>query len=203
MWRKFMRTSRKSISLYTWSSPSKLPRQYHKIHGRLWPTIRFQGWRRKEETQVFFRRVRPSRWLRARILILLLRDSNGGWWRCQLAENAWESQLDMPRLAGRCSHSRRAFCAPSFYPSSHSSSLSSPCCPLFLPPYLSLSSSPSFLSLGSLPFFLFLRSPLVSFQFSFVRYARSVHLLYDGRTCILRGPPQKEVALKGKARLIR
>lgn len=47
------------------------------------------------------------------------------------------------------------------------------------------------------------RSLLVSFQFSFVRYARSVHLLYDGRTCILRGPPQKEVALKGKARLIR
>lgn len=82
-----------------------------------------------------------------------------------------------------------------------SSSLSSPCCPFS--PSLSFFSFPSFLSLGSLPFFLFLRSPLVSFQFSFVRYARSVHLLYDGRTCILRGPPQKEVALKGKARLIR
>lgn len=78
---------------------------------------------------------------------------------------------------------------------------------LISPLSLSLSSSPSFLSLDSLLFFCFfvpLHSPsLISFQFSFVRYARSVHLLYDGRTCILRGPPQKEVALKGKARLIR
>lgn len=31
-----------------------------------------------KKTQVFFRRIRPSRWLRARILILLLRDSGGG-----------------------------------------------------------------------------------------------------------------------------
>lgn len=106
-----------------------------------------------KKTQVFFRRIRPSRWLRARILILLLRDSGGGWWRCQLAENAWESQLDMPRLAGGCSHSRRAFCAPSFYPSSHS----------FFFPVLSLLSflsfSLSFLSLGSLPFFCFFVPP--------------------------------------------
>lgn len=151
-----------------------------------------------KKTQVFFRRVRPSRWLRARILILLLRDSGGGWWRCQLVENAWESQLDMPCLAGGCSHSRRAFCVLSFYSSSHS--FFCPVLSLLFFLCLSLSSSLSFLSLC---FFLFLRSPLVSFQFSFVRYARSVHLLYDGRTCILRGPPQKEVALKGKARLIR
>lgn len=33
---------------------------------------------RGKKTQVFFRRVRLSRWLRARILILLLRDSGGG-----------------------------------------------------------------------------------------------------------------------------
>ena len=93
-------------------------------------------------------------------------------------------------------------------------SSSSLCCPfshspssLSLSLSLSLPSSPSFLSLGSLLFFvslfLFIPPSLASFQFSFVRYARSVHLLYDGRTCILRGPPQKEVALKGKARLIR
>lgn len=77
--------------------------------------------------------------------------------------------------------------------------------PFYAVPSLFLSPSPAplpFLSLDS-PAFFASRSLLVSFQFSFVRYARSVHLLYDGRTCILRGPPQKEVALKGKARLIR
>jgi len=71
---------------------------------------------------------------------------------------------------------------------------------LFLPPLrFYLSTLCLFFCVSS---FLFV-PPLISFQFSFVRYARSVHLLYDGRTCILRGPPQKEVALKGKARLIR
>lgn len=135
------------VRLYVSTSMSNLV-DATKIHRRHCPPpIRFQG----KKTQVFFRRIRPSRWLRVRILILLLRDSGGGWWRCQLVENAWESQLDTPRLAGGCSHSRRAFfCAPSFYPSSHS----------FLFPVLSLLSSLLFLP-PSLPFFFSLSlSPL-------------------------------------------
>lgn len=77
---------------------------------RLPPPIRFQGWR-KEDPGVFFSWICPSRWLRVRILILLLRDSNGGWWRCQLAERTRGRASWIYRAwAGGCSHSRRRTC---------------------------------------------------------------------------------------------
>ena len=127
----------------------------YKIHGRCWPPIRFQEWPREEEPGVFS--TGTSFEVAAR------KDFNPvttwlWWWMMKMSVG--QERVGEPAgytAPGRWVFAlRRAFCSPSFYPSSHSffflSLLSFFSFPLF-PLSLSLSLPPLRFYLSVLCFF--------------------------------------------------